>query len=218
MKCYRCNSWPCVCKDQCTLIHGDCRDVLPELDYDCIVTDPPYAMDVDVGKFNRIGKPTYGEWHGVEHSGGVDVPLLLSRDVPSVLFGANGYADRLPSHPGWIVWDKQCDGFAQGSPAELAWSNCLTNLRLFRLNYRGFTTAIDPKHHPMQKPLRLMSWILGLEVIRDCKIVADPYMGSGTTVVAAKKNGRRAIGIEIEERYCEIAANRLRQEVFQFTD
>ena len=193
-----------------TIYHGDCREILP-VQCDVIVSDPPYAMAVDTGKLQRIGKPDY-QWHDVEHSGGVCVELLLSMNKPMVLFGANGYAHRLPPHAGWVVWDKQADGFKQGSPAELAWTNCLRNLRMFRLNYRGFTTRQDPKMHPMQKPLALMRWLLALPDL-PAGTVLDPFMGAGTTVVAAQQSGRKAIGIEIEERYCEIAAKRLAQEV-----
>jgi len=196
-----------------TIYHGDCRELLP-LECACIVADPPYSMDVDTGKLKRA-RGGEQNWHSVEHSGGVAVEMLLSMNRPMVLFGANGYASRLPSHPGWIVWDKQADGFEQGSPAELAWSNCLTNLRMFRLNYRGFTTRDDPKAHPMQKPVALMRWVLSLAEIPD-GCVLDPYAGSGSTLVAAKQLGRTAIGIEIEERYCEIAALRLQQEVLPF--
>jgi len=195
----------------------DCRDVLPHLSkVDLILTDPPYGLKVDTGKLQRIGKPTY-QWHGVEHSGGVCVELLLALDTPMVLFGANNYASRLPDWAGWIVWDKQADGFAQGSPAELAWSNYLVNLRMFRLNYRGFTTRRDPKSHPMQKPLALMKWILTLRET-PAGTVLDPFMGSGTTLVAAKHLNRCAIGIEIEEKYCEIAVKRLEQEMLPLAE
>jgi site-specific DNA-methyltransferase (adenine-specific) len=195
-----------------TIYHGDCRDILPHVTADVVVTDPPYGMDVDNGKLRRIGKPIGYEWHGVEHAGTEWMRDVLALGLPTVLFGANAYASKLPDYPGWIVWDKQADGFAQGSPAELAWSNCLTNLRMFRLNYRGFTTRDDPKYHPMQKPVALMAWVLKLAEIPD-GIILDPFMGSGTTLVAAKQLGRKDIGIEIEERYCEIAAKRLQQEV-----
>lgn len=199
----------------CVIYHGDCRDILP-LDCAVIVSDPPYGMTVDTGKLQRIGKPDY-QWHDVEHSGGVCVELLLSMNKPMVLFGANNFASRLPDHAGWIVWDKQSDGFAQGSPAELAWSNYLTNLRMFRLNYRGFTTRDDPKLHPMQKPVRLMRWILSLAET-PAGTVLDPFMGAGTTLRAAKDLGRKAIGIEVEERYCEIAAKRLVAPPYSFSD
>jgi len=206
--------------DWVAIAHGDCREILPSLPkVDLVVTDPPYGMEVDNGKLRRIGKPIGYEWHGVEHAGAPEVwvPIILGLDVPTVLFGANAYADLLPAHPGWIVWDKQADGFAQGSPAELAWANFLGNLRMHRQNYRGFTTAQDPKQHPMQKPLRLMRWVLSLPETPSGTLL-DPFMGSGTTLRAAKDLNRHAIGIEIEEKYCEIAAKRMSQEVFDFTE
>jgi DNA modification methylase len=194
-----------------TLYLGDCREVLPTLGrVDAVVTDPPYGMEVDNGKLQRIGKSIGYEWHDVEHAGEEWMRLLVTLDVPTVLFGANAYASKLPDHPGWIVWDKQSDGFAQGSPAELAWSNCLTNLRMFRLNYRGFTTAHDPKFHAMQKPVALMEWVLQLREIPGGTIL-DPFMGSGTTGVACAKLGRRFIGIEIEPKYFDIACRRIEQ-------
>jgi hypothetical protein len=192
-----------------TLYLGDCRELLPSIGkVDAVVTDPPYRMEIDTGKLRRIGKPDGYEWHDVEHAGTEWVPLLLAYNVPTIMFGANAYASELPDHPGWIVWDKQCDGFAQGSPAELAWSNCLTNLRMFRLNYRGFTTVADPKFHAMQKPVALMEWALRLREIPKGTVL-DPFMGSGTTGVAAVKVGRQFIGIEIEPKYFDIACKRI---------
>ena len=73
----------------------------------------------------------------------------------------------------------------------------------------------EPRWHPTQKPVRLMRELVGL-FSSPGQVVLDPFMGSGTTLVAAKKLGRKAIGIEIEEKYCEIAAKRLSQEVFDF--
>jgi site-specific DNA-methyltransferase (adenine-specific) len=72
----------------------------------------------------------------------------------------------------------------------------------------------DDRVHPTQKPLALMNWVLSL--YPSCNTILDPFMGSGTTLVAAKNLDRKAIGIEIEEKYCEIAAKRLAQEVFDF--
>ena len=188
---------------------GDCREVLPLLPkVDAVITDPPYGMEIDSGKLRRIGQPIGYEWHSVEKAGTDWMEPLLALNVPTVLFGANAYASRLPNHPGWIVWDKQADGFAQGSPAELAWSNCLTNLRMFRLNYRGFTTVNDPKQHAMQKPLALMCWVLGLREI-PAGTILDPFMGSGTTGVACIHFDRPFIGIEIERKYFDIACRRI---------
>jgi DNA modification methylase len=198
-------------QDGVTIYHGDCADVIPTLaGVEIVLTDPPYCPELDTGKLNRIGKPVGYAWHDVEGPRGVDCGLVLSLGLPTVLWGANFFTDRLPTHPGWIVWDKQADGFVQGSPCELAWTNYLRNIRLYRRNYRGFTAP--DKEHPTQKPVQLFAWVLRLdETPTGC--VLDPYMGSGTTLVAAKNLGRRAIGIEIEEQYCEIAAKRLSQQV-----
>jgi site-specific DNA-methyltransferase (adenine-specific)/modification methylase len=193
-----------------TLYLGDCLEILPTLGpVDAVVTDPPYGVAVDVEKLNRSSGPLQ-YWHTVEHAGTEWMTGIVALGVPTILFGANCYAAKLPSCQGWIVWDKQADGFAQGSPAELAWTNFLHNLKMFRLNYRGFTTDRDPKYHPMQKPLALMTWCIGfLPVV--AHTVLDPFMGSGTTGVACANLGRKFIGIEIEPRYFDIACERIRR-------
>lgn len=199
---------PYYSDESVTIYHGDCREVLP-VECDLIVSDPPYGVNVDTGKLDRLG---IGGWHSVEHAGDDWHSLILDQGKPTLLFGGNSFASKLPDHPGWIVWDKQTDGFTVGSPAELAWSNFLKNIRMFRLNYRGFTTRRDPKQHPMQKPLALMRWILTLAETPEGTVL-DPFMGAGSTLRAAKDVGRKSIGIEIEERYCEISASRLSQSV-----
>ena len=90
----------------------------------------------------------------------------------------------------------------------MAWTDLERPAALFKHD----KSDIDGKIHPTQKPEPLMRWCIGLAG-ESVKTILDPYMGSGTTLLAAKMEGRRAIGIEIEERYCEIAANRLRQGV-----
>ena len=167
----------------------------PRIECDLIVTDPPYGAHLSVGKLNRVRGSAPYEWHSVEGHGGVNVPLLLSYEVPTAIFGANFFSDKLPAH---------------GSPVELCWTNYLRNIRMFRRNYRGFMTRSDPKVHPMQKPVALMSWIFSLEETPD-GVVFDPYMGSGSVLVAAQREGRPAVGVEVEESYCEAAAKRLSQ-------
>lgn len=112
--------------------------------------------------------------------------------------------------------------FVRGNRARItsdnmAWTTFNRALRIFRYRWNGFLvdpTSTDDRVHPTQKPLALMKWCLGFAP--DAKTVIDPFMGSGTTLEACKARGIAATGIEIEERYCEIAAKRLSQEVFDF--
>ena len=143
-----------------------------------------------------------------------DPPYGIGYRFPTViLWGANNYADRLPASRGWLVWDKRLGtGPNDQGDCELAWTNRDVVARLFSRFWNG---AVGPERrlHPAQKPIEVMRWCL--ELIPSAQLVLDPYMGSGTTLRAAKDLGRRAIGIEIEERYCEIAATRLAQEALK---
>jgi len=117
----------------------------------------------------------------------------------------------LPPTLGYLVWDKQIDGLNFGE-CEVCWTSMTFAPRIYR--YRA--VMVDGgKQHPTQKPVDLMKWCLGFA---PAGTVLDPFMGSGTTLRAAKDAGRKAIGIEIEERYCEIAAKRLRQRVLDFSE
>ncbi|MEK9896933.1 MAG: site-specific DNA-methyltransferase [Burkholderiaceae bacterium] len=111
----------------------------------------------------------------------------------------------LPPTVGYLVWDKQIDGLNFGE-VEYCWTNQRFAPRVFRYRAVGVDGG---KVHPTQKPEALMLWCLSR--FADAGVVLDPFMGSGTTLVAAKRLGRKAIGIEREEKYCEIAAKRLAQ-------
>lgn len=196
----------------CTIYHGDCREVLPQLGvFDLLLTDPPYGI-------KRDGKPrstsSHGGHKGYEFLGWDQAPpdaetfrLLLQAARDFVIWGANYYPQHFPPAPGWLLWDKgqridQADG-------ELAASSRSGPFRIFTLN--RVALAQDGAVHPTQKPLALFSWCLSF--FPTATSVVDAYMGSGTTLRACKDRGLGCVGIEREERYCEVAARRLAQEV-----
>ena len=194
-----------------TIYHGDCREILPSVEADVLVTDPPYGIALDTSSrcdWLPDHQPVTGD------DAPYDPAHLLALGLPSVLFGANHYASRLPDSRGWFCWDKATkDGLdLKQAEVEFGWTNFLSRPKMLRHMWSGAYRDSErrTRYHPTQKPVVLMSWVL-----QWCPAgtVLDPYMGSGPTLRAAKDHGRRAIGIEIEERYCEIAAKRCAQEV-----
>jgi site-specific DNA-methyltransferase (adenine-specific)/modification methylase len=206
-----------------TIYCGDCRELLSVIPPSAaIVSDPPYGVGYVHGKGGGcLAKstvfadvPVYGDSTPFNPWPWVSFPRC-------VLFGANHYAPKLPPSPTWIVWDKRC-GLMENDQAdcELAWVKDSGPARVIRHYWNGMLKASEQgesRVHPTQKPIAVMEWVIS-RYAKTGDIIADPYMGSGTTLIAAKKLGHRAIGIEIEEKYCEIAAKRLSQEVFQFAD
>jgi len=137
------------------------------------------------------------------------------------MFGANNFASRLPDSYSWLVWDKKTERGAKNNFGDGEMIYCrggnFSSVRIFRHMWCGYqrdSEISEGSLHPTQKPIALMKWVL--QFFPDCNRVLDPYMGSGSTLVACKLDNRKAIGIEIEEKYCEIAAKRLAQEVFDF--
>ena len=215
--------------DAVTIYHGDCREIMPLLGkFDLLLTDPPYGFDYDPNrtrKHTRVVKGMRLEDRGWEQIIGEKepfdpAPFLLSKKV--ILFGANHFSDKLPSSKGWLVWDKR-DGSPSDnqSDCELAWCNFIGRIRMYSHLWRGIARAGEdniaisgPKKHPHQKPIELIRWCISLA--GDVKTIIDPFAGSGTTGRAAKDMGRKAVLIEIEEEYCEIAARRMAQQVLNF--
>jgi len=122
--------------------------------------------------------------------------------------GGNYFADVLSPTNGWLIWHKLNDG-RSFSECEMAWTNYGKQVRHLSHHWSG-----EIKIHPTQKPLPVIKWCITQAPL--ALSVIDPFCGSGTTLVAAKDSGILATGIEIEERYCESAANRLRQSVLNF--
>lgn len=200
-----------------TIYHGDCREILPQLDVkvDLVLTDPPYGM-------NRAnsGHKVISRLGGVI---GDDKPFdpkhLLNIGSNHILWGANHYSSRLPDSRCWLMWlkhDHSLFGKRSGSPFELAWTDFDMSCKAFRFIWDGSIMQgkhnMKPHEHPTEKPWELMVWCLSFG---DWQIILDPYMGIGATQIAAKKLNRYSVGIEIDEKYCEIAAKRCSQGVME---
>lgn len=222
-----------------TIYHGNCRDVLGALyedmrlahqAFDLLCTDPPYGIGEAAGANRSRSKSFGGKSNGLSHEGRVveatdygvsawddepqDEALAFARTLckHQIIFGGNYY--QLPPSSCWLVWDKD-NGASDFSDCELAWTNLKKAVRKITYRWNGMLQqpgrAKEKRVHPTQKPEPVMVWALQ-HAPADVRTVLDPFMGSGTTLVAAKRLGKRATGIELDERYCEMAAERLSQE------
>lgn len=214
-----------------TIYHGDCREVLPEINFgsSLLLTDPPYGISYRSNHNSGWRDPVRVRWARYENVPGIvgdDAPLdpaHLEHVAPlAAIFGGNYCAAALGASRCWIVWDKRVDtGPDNQSDCEMVWTNFDFPSRIYRHLWRGIirsgeeNVSISKKLHPHQKPLGLLKFIIKYSGVARGPVI-DPYCGSGSTLLAAKELGFAAIGIEIEERYCEIAAKRLSQEVMQF--
>ncbi len=188
-----------------TLYLGDCRDILPTLGkVDAVVTDPPYGISVPAQR--RGG--AVEEWDIETCDDLVDAAVQAGRWA--IVFGGNYY--RLAPARCWLIWDKMISPGLSLAHAELAWTNLDQGVRLRRNLWSGpFRQGNEERNgHPTQKPLEIMRWCIG-ELPDNAATILDPFMGSGTTGVAAVQMGRKFIGIEREERYFEIACKRIEQ-------
>jgi len=213
--------------DWVTIYHGDCREILPELPkVDLVLTDPPFGIKGGRGGDAKdYGKGTYdGSWDdSPEYVGTVVVPVIES------LLGTSTATIVTPGIRCLWLYPPAGDVGCFWQPA--AATHGPWGMTVFQpiLYYgkdwragkgalptgRQVTEAADKLGHPCPKPIRAWTWLLD----KGCKegaTVLDPFMGSGTTLRAAKDLNRKAIGIEVEEKYCEIAATRMSQDVFDF--
>jgi DNA modification methylase len=127
-----------------------------------------------------------------------------------IIWGGNYFTDYLPPSMRWLVWDKGQRDFSLAD-CEFAWTSQNKAARIF--NYPRAKAMQDGKEHPTQKPIALIEWCLSF--VPKAETIVDPFLGSGTTAVACIRTGRQCIGIELEEKYCEIAARRCDRELDQ---
>jgi site-specific DNA-methyltransferase (adenine-specific) len=189
------------------LYRGDCLDVLatlPDGCVDAVVTDPPYG----IGKKAATRRPWgYQRIAGMKPRGWdnetSDISGWLDLAPVCVIWGGNYY--ELPPSRGWLVWHKP-DATPSMAQAELAWTNLNQNTK--HITHSISATNGERVGHPTQKPLRVMQWTI-MQAAKNAITILDPFMGSGTTGVAAVQEGRKFIGIESEPKYFDIACRRI---------
>lgn len=209
-------------KDGITIYHGDCREILPTLPKaDLVLTDPPYGIGLE--EHGRNGYDWKIEGDDSQDIGNEILIRLGQQELPQIVF-----ASPKKPWPGcwrqWLVWDKG-PAVGGGGDRNTCWKFDweLIQMRLVPKVFGKRETSVlrfhvgqrDFNFHPCQKPVPLVKYLIGKST-EEGQAILDPFMGSGTTLVASKQLGRKAIGIEVDERYCEIAANRLAQMIFAF--
>jgi len=197
--------------DGITIFCGDNRKLLPEIEAcDLLLTDPPYEIGAALSMWGkntsrrRLWSSTAPEWDKQDPD---TLNAAIAKCGSAIVWGGNYYV--LPVTKSWLGWDKLQT--QNGSDFELAWTNLGIPARMFRMTRAdAYINKVETKKcHPTEKPLNLMSWCLNHAP--KAQTILDPWMGSGTTLVAARKRGLRAIGIEINEEYCNLAVARLSQ-------
>ena len=195
-----------------TLYLGDCRDILPKLGkVDAVVTDPPYGIGEarnDNASRSALAKSRdYGvdAWDDKP----IDAELIAAVRTAGqwcIMFGGNYY--ECPPTKCWLVWDKE-NGANDFADCELAWTNLPKAVRRIKYMWHGMLRANGEQRgdHPTQKPIGVMKWCIGH--LPHGETILDPFMGSGTTGVAAVQMGRKFIGIEREQKYFDIACKRI---------
>lgn len=205
-----------------TLYLGDCREILPELPkVDAVVTDPPYGLEDWNTRGTNAGKGQGRAWKGLGRNGesafdgdqcaewdkAPDADLMqmiMGAGKHKIIWGANYLLDHLPRTKQLFIWNKGIRNMHYND-CEVAWTSQWREAsRIFDFH----PSSAGPKQHPTQKPLPLMKWCLG-RLPEGSITILDPFMGSGTTGVAAVEMGRHFIGIEREPKYFDIACKRI---------
>jgi DNA modification methylase len=205
----------------CRLIQGDCLAVMPLLGkVDAVVTDPPYG--IGASNYKR-GGTQYGnskakckvydakDWDNFVPQDAINAAVDLTKSA--IVFGGNYFV--LPPSKCWLVWDKQNGEGSGYADCELAWTNLDKAVRRVYWRWAGMLQKNmgdkkEERFHPTQKPVGVMEWCIG-HLPDTATTILDPFMGSGTTLVACAKLGRHGIGIEIDPDYFDIACERVQK-------
>ena len=209
--------------DYVTIYHGDCREILPELPkVDLVLTDPPYGVDI-AGK-DKVGgsvladntRHIVSDWDK-DRLSSATIEIVLKAGNEQMIFGGNYIADLLPPSPCWLIWNKRGNYSSNNfADCELIWTSMDKPSRIYKYFWQGMLQQDmknkEKHYHPTQKPVSLMKWCI-LQA-KKADTILDPFMGSGSTIRAALDLNRKCIGIEISERYAEMAAKRCSQNAF----
>ena len=161
-----------------------------------LLTDPPYGINADKMTLGTGKKEFYrGDWDSKKPQ----IEKLLSYCNKMIIWGGNYFTDILPINNDWLCWHKKNDGLSF-SEFELAWTNLGKNTR--HISHHG---SGEKKKHPTQKPLEVFIWCLKLVELNS---VFDPFLGSGSTLIACEKTNRKCYGMEIDPHYCDVIVKR----------
>lgn len=174
---------------------------------DMVFTDPPYGnlkitnARGEVGKSN-VAKTT--QYHKYANEGEFDFRpcwnIIGQWDCSKVIWGGNYFVNVLPITTSWIVWDKRAGNHSWYSDCELAWTNLGIPAKIYSIIWQGMIREgeTDKRVHPTQKPIELAAKII------DGQTILDLFGGSGSTLIACEKLGRRCYMMEIDEHYCDV--------------
>jgi len=183
-----------------TLYLGDCMDILPTLPkVDAVITDPPYGIGISKNPVRQMHEKL--DWDCAPPSVELINACVNAGEI-AVVWGGNYF--QLPPSQCFFIWDKVQPQDFSLAMCEMAWTNKKGVAKIFRMSVLSYR-----KEHPTQKPSELMKWCIGQ--IGNPETILDPFMGSGTTGVAAIQMWRKFIGIEREPKYFDIACQRIEQ-------
>jgi DNA modification methylase len=222
--------WQCKAGDlwligEHRLLCGDCTDkatverLFGDNEADLTLTDPPYGVKRDkgfegFGGFGGFGTPIarrqYSDDWDSERPSKETFDLLLTVSKKSIIFGGNFFADMLPQGKHWIVWDKE-NTMPTFGDCELAWTDIKRNsVKMYTVVYNGLIGKESERYHPTQKPVKLFNELLK-DYSSESQTIYDPFLGSGTTMVATEQvgGGRKCFGCEISPAYCSVILERM---------
>lgn len=175
-----------------------------------VVTDPPYGINWD-GDYTRFQKNGIAEsstnYEDIKNDDAPFDPSKWTGFNEVIMWGGNIFSNKLNTGT-WLVWDKRSeDGTSFLADAEVAWQKGGYGVYIKSINQQSEKSKLKDIRHPTKKPVELMRWCI--ERLKDNRLIVDPYLGSGTTMVAAHQFGCNCYGMEIEPKYCQIIVNRM---------